>query len=222
MKTFFCLLISALVMNSGYAIDMSIGGFGYRLPVSSVKERKLQTTLIQQYDFSCGSAALATLLTYHYDFPVTEQSVFEEMFAVGDQAKIKQQGFSLLDMKNYLGRHGYVADGFNEPISKLVEAKLPAIVLVTENGYNHFVVVKGKREDRILIGDPATGNKVIALKKFEEMWQTKLLFVIHNKMELAHFDMSKDWTTTPLAPIGRSDGRELELSTLPKMGSGDF
>ena len=222
MKTWACMLTSIFIMNSGFAIDMVVGEVHYRVPVSSVKALKSQAILIQQYDFSCGSAALATLLTYHYDFPVTEQSIFEEMFAVGDQNKIKQQGFSLLDMKQYLGRHGYIADGFNEPLSKLVEAKVPAIVLITENGYNHFVVIKGLRGDRILLGDPATGNKVMSLHRFTEIWKNKLLFVIHNKMEMVHFDASKDWSSTPLAPLGRSDGRELQLTTLQKMGPGDF
>ena len=54
--------------------------------VRSLQEAKFAATIRQQYDFSCGSAALATLLTHHYQFPVSEDAVFDAMFAGGDQA----------------------------------------------------------------------------------------------------------------------------------------
>jgi hypothetical protein len=46
-----------------------IGG-GDNVLVKSMKERKFEQVVRQQYDFSCGSAALATLLTYHYENPI--------------------------------------------------------------------------------------------------------------------------------------------------------
>ena len=58
-------------------------------------------------------------------------------------------------MKRYLAAHGFEADGFEQPLDKLDEARVPAIVLINENGYHHFVVVKGVQADRVLIGDPA-------------------------------------------------------------------
>jgi len=131
----------------------------YAVPVKSMKEVKFAATVRQQYDFSCGSAALSTLLTHHYNFAVTEEKVFEQMFLNGDQSKIRLEGFSLLDMKRYLESLGFEADGFEEPLGKLVTASLPAIVLINQSGYNHFVVVKGVRDGRVLIGDPAGGAR---------------------------------------------------------------
>ena len=84
------------------------GGFAAR--VVSVKEARFTTTVHQQYDFSCGSAAVATLLTHHYGMPVTEREVFAQMFERGDQAKIRKHGFSMLDMKRYLESRGLQAD----------------------------------------------------------------------------------------------------------------
>ena len=131
-------------------IPVQSGG-AFSVPVVSMKEQRFQKTLHQQYDFSCGSAALATLLTHHYNFPVSEQDVFREMFTRGDQAKIKKEGFSLLDIKNYLANHGFDADGYVAELDKLSVAKVPAIVLIKEQGYYHFVVVKGLRDGRVLI-----------------------------------------------------------------------
>ena len=50
--------------------------------VESLKERAFRYTVRQQYDFSCGSAALATLLTYHYATPTDEEDTFKAMFDV--------------------------------------------------------------------------------------------------------------------------------------------
>ena len=62
---------------------------------------------------SCGSASVATLLTYHYDHPIDEQTVFTGMWQAGDQERIQTDGFSMLDMKQYLAGLGYQAEGLS-------------------------------------------------------------------------------------------------------------
>src|SRR3546814_18136425 len=72
--------------------------------------------------FSCGSASVATLLTYHYETPLAEAVVFEEMFVRGDQAKIQAEGFSMLDIKQFLDRRGLESDGFRMSLDKIGSA----------------------------------------------------------------------------------------------------
>lgn len=204
----------------------SVGGVPYRVKVTSLKEARYATTVRQQYDFSCGSAALATLLTYHYDYPVTEQQTFQQMFVKGDQAKIRKEGFSLLDMKRFLAAHGFTADGFQLPLDKLVDAKFPAIVLIVEKGYHHFVVVKGVQADRVLLGDPSGGTRAVGRSTFESIWPNRLLFVIHartaNKGQ-PHFNEVADWRVAPRAFLGDAIDREgLARVVVPKYGVGDF
>ena len=110
-------------------IPAQVGG-AFSVPVSSLKESRFRTTARQQYDFSCGSAALSTLLTHHYGIKVSEQTVFEQMYRVGNQAKIRQQGFSLLDMKRYLDARGIRADGFQVGLDEIESAGVPGIALV--------------------------------------------------------------------------------------------
>jgi hypothetical protein len=123
------------------------------------------------------------------------------MYAHGDQAKIRREGFSLLDMKRFLQTRGFDADGFRQPLEKLREEGLPAIALITENGYHHFVVVKGMERDRVLIGDPASGTRAVPRATFEAQWQQKLLFVVHNRVDLARFNQAADWRAAPSAPL---------------------
>lgn len=205
-------------------LDLSgIGGGRYAVKVTSLKEARFKATTRQQFDFSCGSAAVATLLTHHYDYPVSEQSVFEEMFASGDQAKIRREGFSLLDMKSYLNAHQFQADGFELPLAKLLESGLPAIVLIADKGYRHFVVIKGMRDGRILMGDPSNGTRAVSRASFEPTWVNKILFVIHNKQKLAKFNIETDWQVAPRAPLAVGVNLDsLGSVTMSKFGPGDF
>jgi predicted double-glycine peptidase len=195
------------------------GGFATR--VVSVKEARFTTTVRQQYDFSCGSAAVATLLTHHYGVPVTEREVFTQMFERGDQAKIRKEGFSMLDMKRFLESRGFHADGFNQPLERLEQEGLPAIVLLSERGYRHFVVVKGIGRGRVLVGDPAMGTRTISFDRFSHLWVNQLLFVVHNRREAAQFNVASDWRVAPAAPLFQAISRERTLDSLPvRLGAG--
>jgi predicted double-glycine peptidase len=203
-------------------IPYEIGG-AYSLPITSLKAARYRAMVRQQYDFSCGSAALSTLLTYHYDFKVTEEAVFVQMYEKGDQPKIRREGFSLFDMKRYLENHGFQADGFEAPLDKLESAGIPAIVLINENGYNHFVVVKGIRDGRVLIGDPSGGTRAMAQAAFERLWTNGILFVISNRQEIAKFNVAAEWSALPRAPISSAINREgLAGLVIPKAGPSDF
>jgi uncharacterized protein len=203
-------------------LPYELGG-AYSLPITSMKAARFRAMVHQQYDFSCGSAALSTLLTYHYGFKVTEENVFVAMYEKGDQPKIRREGFSLFDMKRYLESQGFQADGFEAPLDKLESAGIPAIVLINENGYNHFVVLKGVRDGRVLIGDPSGGTRAMAQAAFERLWTNGILFVISNRQELAKFNLASEWSAVPRAPIASGISREgLAGLVIPKAGPSDF
>ncbi|MBK7325100.1 MAG: C39 family peptidase [Propionivibrio sp.] len=207
--------------GSRVALPSQFGG-AFSVPVASIKGLHFHNTMHQKYDFSCGSAALATMLTHHYAYPVSEQDVFREMYERGDQNKIRKEGFSLLDMKNYLEAHGFEGDGFVAEIEQLQTAGIPAIALIKENGYYHFVVIKGMRKDRVLIGDPSAGTRTMPYTKFKGLWVNHILFVIRNKLELAKFNTDNDWRVAPSAPYVNSVHRGAAEPFFPKRGPSDY
>lgn len=200
----FCVLsLYAVPMaEAGYVMVPGVSSGGTNVKVTSIKEAHFRTVVRQQYDYSCGSAVLATLLTYHYEHPASEQEVFNEMYEKGDKLKIRREGFSLLDIKNYLERHGYKADGFRISLDTYKDLGVPAIVLITHNGFKHFVVVKGVTDKEVLVGDPTFGSRVIARQEFERMWN-KLVFLIRNKKKIAvnHFNSKNEWCVMEKAPM---------------------
>ena len=52
-------------------------GVVLRQPVRSVKELREENVVIQRLDYSCGSAALATIFSYYFGDPVSEPEVIE-------------------------------------------------------------------------------------------------------------------------------------------------
>jgi len=200
-----------------------VQGGSYSLHMTSLKEIRFRNTIRQKYDFSCGSAAVATLLTYQYGYPVDEQEAFVQMYAHGDRPKINREGFSLLDIKRFLQANGFDADGFQVPLEKLLQENLPAIVLIDERGYHHFVVIKGLLDGRVLVGDPARGTRSIPRAQFDAAWKNHLVFVIHNRRALARFNTRDDWRAAPMAPVNSAiDRTGLGNITLPKRGPGDI
>lgn len=206
------------------AADLPLpGGGAVAVPITSIKAARFLTTVHQQTDFSCGSAALATLLTYHYGKPVSEQQVFDAMWASGDQQRIQRLGFSLLDMQRLLASLGLTADGYQQPLEKLAQAGLPAIVRIVEQGYSHFVVIKGIQADRILLGDPASGTRALNRAQFELIWQDGLLFVIHEWPGQPGFNLVADWQVAPQVLLASALSNVIPaMSVLPKTGNGNF
>lgn len=191
-------LFFVVISNSKVeALDLNgiAGGGNFQLAITSFKGRQFKTIYKQQYDFSCGSSALASILSFHYEDTVSEQSVFKDMYKNGNQKKIKKKGFSLLDMKFYLERRGYRSDGFKINLDQLVKANVPAITIINNKGYMHFIIIKGVSDRKILVGDPAVGVKSIPRDKFERMWGNRILFLIYDKQNVAanHFQDQSEW-----------------------------
>lgn len=172
------------------------------MPVRDMVSRRFLTVVRQQYDFSCGSAALATLLNYHYDDPHSEQTAFLGMWRDGDRAQIRRLGFSLLDMKRYLAARGVAADGYRVSLKQIAEARTPGIALIDTNGYKHFVVVKGLAEGDVLIGDPALGLRHVPADEFQKMWNG-ILFAINGRTAVAKASFGRD-EAWGLVPRGRA------------------
>jgi predicted double-glycine peptidase len=110
-------------------------------------------------------------------------------------------GFSLFDMKQYLERNGFRADGFRMTLDDIEKNRIPAITLLTVGTYKHFVVIKGAQNGRILVGDPALGLKTYGRRDFEKMWNG-IVFLIRDAMpaDKVAFNRTEEWTPWARAP----------------------
>ena len=144
-------------------------------PVRSLLEMRRRDVIIQSWDLSCGAAALATLLKYEWGDPVTEKEIAQGLMTRKEyikQPRLVQarEGFSLLDLKRYVQAHGFKGEGLGQlDFHDLIE-NAPIMVPIDALGYNHFVIFRGVMGDRVLLADPAWGNRTMTIDKFERMW----------------------------------------------------
>ena len=181
----------------------TVGTGDLLMPVRSMEEQKFSGIVRQRFDFSCGSAALATLLHHHYGRLVGEQETFLGMWRDGDRVAIRKVGFSLLDMKRYLGSLDLRADGFKVSLDQIQKTGIPGIALITVNNYRHFVVVKGVNDREVLIGDPSTGLRSMPRDRFQSVWNG-VFFVLNSEQERGRtaFNTGLQWASLPRGPLG--------------------
>ncbi|WP_180064980.1 MULTISPECIES: C39 family peptidase [unclassified Acinetobacter] len=134
----------------------------------------------QAYDYSCGSAALTTLLNGYVGTQLTEQQTMNGLLKFGETEKIiERRSFSLLDMKRFVAAVGLDSGGYKGEFSDLVKQGQPAIVPISYAGFKHFVVFKAYKDGRVYVADPALGNISFDEVRFQEIWENNTLFLIN-------------------------------------------
>ena len=169
---------AALILAGAVVLLMPFAEAGAQA-VKSLLEMRHEGVVVQQWDTSCGAAALATVLTYTFRDTVSERAVAQAMLRRTDPLRVKVRGgFSLLDMKRFAERRGYTAAGFrNVRLEELLRMQSP-IVPIEEYGDPHFVVVRGLREGKVHLADPGFGNRSMPVERFTAAWKDGVAFVV--------------------------------------------
>ena len=168
-KSQWAILLSAIVLVAQHAAAQD-----YR-PVASLIETRELNVVIQNWDLSCGAAALATILNYQHGDPVSERDIATGMMSRTEYLENPmlvrlRQGFSLLDLKRFVDDRGYNGVGLGQLTFEDIVARAPMIVPINTYGYQHFVVFRGTLGDRVLLADPAFGNRTMLRSAFENAW----------------------------------------------------
>jgi predicted double-glycine peptidase len=153
-------------------------GAPYTTRVESMQAARYRNLVRQHTDYSCGAAALATILRYAYHLDVDETTVIQGMMGVSNPAIVKQRGFSLLDIKHYVEMLGMRAHGYRIDEARLRTLRIPGLVLMNVNGFTHFVVLKLVHDDTVELADPILGNRSVPLADFLKKWPSHVVFVV--------------------------------------------
>lgn len=165
--------------------------------VRPLVEQQFRNIAHQAYDYSCGSAALTTVLNGYLGHRFQEKQIMDGLLKYGEYDKIVQRrGFSLLDMKRLMTALGYNSGGFKGAFDDLAKLEHPAIVPIHYGGFKHFVVVKDYRDGRVFVADPALGNISFPEERFKAIWENNVMFLIFpghvtptNRLALTEADM---------------------------------
>lgn len=144
-------------------------------PVLSLYEQRNRMVVRQNFDLSCGAAALATLLVFQHGETLSERDVAiglvsRELYLKNPDIIKSRQGFSLFDMSRYVDNLGYQGDGFGQLRFEDLTDMAPIILAMDFTGYRHFVVYRGHLGNRVLLADPAYGLRTMKLSRFMQSW----------------------------------------------------
>lgn len=148
--------------------------------VVSFQELRQSKLVRQTWDSSCGAAALSTVLTYQFGMSVSEYAVAAVILRGSDPSRVRARGgFSLLDLKRFVEYIGLEGAGYGEmSFADLTASAEPAIVPIHMHDLDHFVVFRGLRGDRVVLGDPAYGNLTLPIAQFEQFWKSRIAFYV--------------------------------------------
>jgi len=183
MASSFSSALISIFISPALAADIRVGnvlpgGGVVHKNLISMRDLKFVNMVPQHTDFSCGAAALATILKYAYNKDITEENVIEGLMKVSDVELVRQKGFSLLDMKNYTQSIGMRGRGYNVTPETLEKVHIPTIVLLNYKGYKHFVVLKKATAEKVYIADPALGNRIMKRDEFDANWNGIIFAVV--------------------------------------------
>lgn len=175
MKKLIFLILGCLLSAKVYINDNSVL---IERPVKSWIEFRNADLVRQQYDYSCGSASLATILKYYYDDNgITERGIIDEIlkskgYELNENEVLKEGDniISFSDLSNYAQTKGFKAVGLAVDFDTLSKVKIPVIIFVSVRGIDHFSVYKGMDEEYIYLADPSFGNIKIKTHRFKEMF----------------------------------------------------
>lgn len=172
----------------------------------SLQELRRQNTILQGHQYSCGAAALATLMAM-MGKPQTEQEVLELIFSNNLPMTKKQDGtwsvraLNLADLELGARALGFKAVSARAPSGakgvEVVRALKPAIVRLRLYGdMLHFVLIRDVEEGWVYLSDPGYGDFRIPWTQFYDAWDAgdRILVTISNHP----FDLWRDGSRTYL------------------------
>ena len=123
---------------------------------------KQRNVVMQKYDYSCGTTALATILQYFWNDPVSEQQILNVLLKVLTPDEIKdriEKGMAITDLRRVSVEMGYLSSIGTLTFDKLMEAKIPLIVPIRIKEYRPLRRLSRRGRRARVFGRPHTGQR---------------------------------------------------------------
>jgi ATP-binding cassette subfamily B protein len=128
-----------------------------------------KNTVVKQMDLrDCGAACLLSIIRYYGgNVPLEKLRI---------DTRTTKEGTTAFNLVYCAAKYGLEAAGYKMSEEQFLGVKsLPAIVHISMNGLEHFIVVYKIVGDKILVMDPAKGKETIKINDFFQIWTGNVL-----------------------------------------------
>lgn len=133
----------------------------------------------QTFSWSCGAAAIATLLTVKFNDELSEADVLSGLARhTSLEGARTRRGLTLLELKTFAETRGYRVRGLNGVTMSDLSGLAPLIAPVATPDGQHYVVVLHAGNNRIQLADPAAGLRTVDEASFSTEWRQRMALVI--------------------------------------------
>lgn len=156
----------------------------FRKPVENWMSLRTKNVVMQQEDYSCGAAALATVLRMYWGYDVTEAElldIIDSLLTDEEYVDRVENGLSMTDLRLAAVEAGFLASLRRVELADLAKLKLPVIVRIVKHDYEHFVVFRGMVGNRVFLADPIRGNIRLSATEFSKQWNGVVLAIIDTR-----------------------------------------
>lgn len=125
--------------------------------------------IVKQDGFKeCGAASLLSIIRY-YGGNISINKLVE-------MTHTDKTGTNFYNLKEAASNVGLDAIGYKvENINNLSEIKTPFLCQLINNNYEHFVVVYSIKKNKIIMMDPAIGERLVIIDEFSKLWTGYIL-----------------------------------------------
>lgn len=131
----------------------------------------------------CGAASLLSIIRYYHGNISINKLV--------EMTHTDKSGTNFYCLKQAAAEIGLEAIGYKfENINNLLELNKPFLCQLIDHNYEHFSVVYSIKRNKVIMMDPAVGERTISLEEFQKMW-TGYCLIFSPKKKLVYFQDKK-------------------------------
>jgi predicted double-glycine peptidase len=149
--------------------------------VRDYRSLKRINIVMQRRDYSCGAAALATIGKFYWGDNVDEEfflTILDLILTVEEAKERVENGLAMADLRKAAVKAGYQAVVGKLTFEKLGDSKVPLLVGITVDEFDHFVVYRGTDGRYVYLADPIRGNLRVPSAVFVKQWQKNAVLAI--------------------------------------------